>query len=174
MEIRLGSLVEGARKAQGTAVIVDVFRAFTTAAIAFDRGAAEIILVAEVAEGLELRRQGVGDITMGEVGRQAAPRIRLRQFTSRTLPCTTGRQDHRPVHPGRNGGSGGSNQRRNDLPGLIRGSRSHGFGGAANQPRCGVHRLPWETAAHTAQTRTSNAPYTCEIFSKGVSPIPRP
>ena len=68
MEIHLGSLVEGAKKAQGTAIIVDVFRAFTTAAIAFDRGAKSIILVAEVEEALELRNQCVGDlIIMGEV-----------------------------------------------------------------------------------------------------------
>lgn len=67
MEIRLSSLVEGAKKAQGTAIIVDVFRAFTTAAIAFDRGAKSIILVAEVEEALELRNRGVGDLIMGEV-----------------------------------------------------------------------------------------------------------
>ena len=67
MEIRLSSLVEGAKKAQGTAIIVDVFRAFTTAVIAFDRGAKSIILVAEVEEALELRNRGVGDLIMGEV-----------------------------------------------------------------------------------------------------------
>ena len=39
MEIRIESLLEGARRAQGTVVIVDVFRAFTTAAVAFSRGA---------------------------------------------------------------------------------------------------------------------------------------
>lgn len=67
MEIRLGSLVEGAKKAEGTAIIVDVFRAFTTAAIALRRGATSILLVAEVEEALDLRRQGVGDLAMGEV-----------------------------------------------------------------------------------------------------------
>lgn len=68
MEIRLDSLVEGTKKAEGTAIVVDVFRAFTTAAIAFDRGAESIILVAEVEEALELRHQRSGDlIIMGEV-----------------------------------------------------------------------------------------------------------
>lgn len=67
MEIRLGSLVRDAREAEGTAVIIDVFRAFTTAAIAFDRGARRIVLVAEVEEALALRRRGVGDLLMGEV-----------------------------------------------------------------------------------------------------------
>lgn len=67
MEIRLGSLVRDAREAEGTAIIIDVFRAFTTAAIAFDHGAKEIVLVAEVEEALELHRQGIGDLLMGEV-----------------------------------------------------------------------------------------------------------
>ena len=68
MEIRLGSLVRDAQEAQGTTIIIDVFRAFTTAAIAFDHGAKEITLVAEPEEALELHRRGVGDYLMGEVG----------------------------------------------------------------------------------------------------------
>jgi 2-phosphosulfolactate phosphatase len=67
MEIQLASLLQGAREAKGTTIIIDVFRAFTTAAVAFDRGAATIILVAEVEEALALRRQGVGHLCMGEV-----------------------------------------------------------------------------------------------------------
>ena len=67
MEIRMGSLVRDAREATGTAIIIDVFRAFTTAAIAFDRGATQITLVAEAEDALELHRSGVGDLLMGEV-----------------------------------------------------------------------------------------------------------
>ena len=67
MEIRMGSLLEGARDASGTAIIIDVFRAFTTAAVAFSRGASKIILVAEVEEALDLRASGKGDLCMGEV-----------------------------------------------------------------------------------------------------------
>ena len=67
MEIRMGSLVRDAREATGTAIIIDVFRAFTTAAIAFDRGATQITLVAEAEDALELYRSGVGDLLMGEV-----------------------------------------------------------------------------------------------------------
>ena len=67
MEVRLGSLLRDAQEAQGTAIIIDVFRAFTTAAIAFDRGVERIILVAEVEEALALQRRGVGDVLMGEV-----------------------------------------------------------------------------------------------------------
>jgi 2-phosphosulfolactate phosphatase len=67
MEIRVGSLVRDAREATGAAIIIDVFRAFTTAAIAFDHGAETITLVAEVEEALELRSRGIGDVLMGEV-----------------------------------------------------------------------------------------------------------
>ena len=67
MEIRVGSLVRDAREATGAAIIIDVFRAFTTAAIAFDHGAKDITLVAEVEEALALRERGIGDVLMGEV-----------------------------------------------------------------------------------------------------------
>ena len=67
MEIRLGSLVRDAREARGTVIVIDVFRAFTTAAIAFDHGATQVTLVAEVEEALDLRSQGFGDVLMGEV-----------------------------------------------------------------------------------------------------------
>jgi 2-phosphosulfolactate phosphatase len=70
MEVRLGSLVRDAREAEGTVIIIDVFRAFTTAAIAFDHGASRITLVAEVEEALALHRRGIGDLLMGEVGGQ--------------------------------------------------------------------------------------------------------
>ena len=67
MKIKLGSLVRDAKEAEGTVIIIDVFRAFTTAAIAFDRGADHIVLVAEIEEALALRDRGVGDLLMGEV-----------------------------------------------------------------------------------------------------------
>jgi 2-phosphosulfolactate phosphatase len=68
MEICIESLIEGATRARGTVVIIDVFRAFTTAAVALSRGAREIILVAEPAEALALRAAGRGDLCVGEVG----------------------------------------------------------------------------------------------------------
>ena len=67
MEIRIGSLLPGAREAEGTVIIIDVFRAFTTAAVAFSRGAEKIVLVAEVDEALKLREHGVGELCIGEV-----------------------------------------------------------------------------------------------------------
>ncbi len=73
MEIRLGSLARDARDAAGTVIIIDVFRAFTTAAIAFDQGATSITLVAEAADALALHRSGVGDLLMGEVDGKRPP-----------------------------------------------------------------------------------------------------
>jgi 2-phosphosulfolactate phosphatase len=73
MQVRIGSLLRGAQEAEGTTIIIDVFRAFTTAAVAFDRGAEKIILVAEVEEALELRRRGLGHLCMGEVGGKRPP-----------------------------------------------------------------------------------------------------
>ena len=67
MEIRLGSLARDARAAAGTIIVIDVFRAFTTAALAFDQGAAAITLVAEAADALALYRNGGGDVLLGEV-----------------------------------------------------------------------------------------------------------
>ncbi|MCS5660890.1 MAG: 2-phosphosulfolactate phosphatase [Dehalococcoidia bacterium] len=68
MEITVRSLIRGAQESQGIAVIIDVFRCFTTEAVAFDRGAEKIILVSEIEEARELRERGLGQILMGEVG----------------------------------------------------------------------------------------------------------
>mgnify|MGYP001183059240 CR=1 FL=1 len=68
MEIIIDSLLSGAQGARGTTIIIDVYRAYTTAALAFSRGASRITLVAEVEEALELRRRGVGELCMGEIG----------------------------------------------------------------------------------------------------------
>ncbi len=67
MEIKVESLLEGARRARGTVVIVDVFRAFTTAAVAFSRGASKIIMVSEPSEAMAMRNRGLGDLCVGEI-----------------------------------------------------------------------------------------------------------
>ena len=73
MEIRIESLLAGAERAVGVVVIIDVFRAFTTAAVALARGAAKIIMVSDVDEALALRSAGVGHVCMGEVRGRAPP-----------------------------------------------------------------------------------------------------
>lgn len=67
MRIIVDSLAQGAQRARGTAVIIDVFRAFTTEAVAFQRGAAKIILVQRPEDALQLRKDGIADICAGEV-----------------------------------------------------------------------------------------------------------
>jgi len=66
MEIRLASLTSGAQAAVGTTVIIDVFRAFTTAAVALSRGAQRIVMVDSLDNALALRSSGVGDYCIGE------------------------------------------------------------------------------------------------------------
>jgi 2-phosphosulfolactate phosphatase len=71
MEIRIESLLDGAGRATGMVAIIDVFRAFTTAAVALAHGAARIVMVAAVEEALSLRASGMGQVCMGEVGGRA-------------------------------------------------------------------------------------------------------
>jgi 2-phosphosulfolactate phosphatase len=52
----------------GAVVVIDVLRAFTTAAYAFAAGANDILLVSTVEEALALRQQFPGSLAMGEVG----------------------------------------------------------------------------------------------------------
>jgi len=73
MDIVIGSLLDGARQATGAVAIIDVFRAFTTAAVAFGNGASRIVMVGSVEEALALRESGVADGCMGEVGGRAPP-----------------------------------------------------------------------------------------------------
>ena len=73
MDVVIGSLIEGARQATGAVAIIDVFRAFTTAAVAFANGAAKIIMVGTVEEALGLRDSGLAQVCMGEVGGHAPP-----------------------------------------------------------------------------------------------------
>lgn len=73
MDIRIESLLEGARRASGAVAIIDVLRAFTTAAVALANGASRIVMVGTVEEALSLRQNSVGQICMGEVGGRAPP-----------------------------------------------------------------------------------------------------
>jgi 2-phosphosulfolactate phosphatase len=67
MDISIHSLLEGATQATGVVAVIDVFRAFTTAAVALANGATRIIMVSSVEEALALRDAGIGQICMGEV-----------------------------------------------------------------------------------------------------------
>jgi 2-phosphosulfolactate phosphatase len=73
MEIIVDSLLTGAERATGNVAIIDVFRAFTTAAVVLANGASRITMVGTVEEALTLRGRGVGQLCMGEVGGRAPP-----------------------------------------------------------------------------------------------------
>lgn len=60
--------LEGAPGVRGPAVVIDVLRAFTTAAWALGAGAKRVLLVATVEEALDLGRSIPGSRVMGEVG----------------------------------------------------------------------------------------------------------
>ncbi|MGA8155560.1 MAG: 2-phosphosulfolactate phosphatase [Rhodoplanes sp.] len=73
MDIWIGSLLEGAQQARGAVAIIDVLRAFTTAAVVLANGASRIIMVGDVAEAMTLRNDGLGQVCIGEVGGRAPP-----------------------------------------------------------------------------------------------------
>lgn len=73
MDIWIGSLLEGAQQARGAVAIIDVLRAFTTAAAVLANGASRIIMVGDVTEAMKLRDAGLGQVCIGEVGGRAPP-----------------------------------------------------------------------------------------------------
>ena len=56
VRVQRKSLLTGTREAEGVAVVIDVLRAFTSAAVMFYLGADKIILLAEPEEALSLKR----------------------------------------------------------------------------------------------------------------------
>lgn len=66
MRICTKSLVEGAQKAKGIAVIIDVYRAFSLAPYLFHNGAKEIITVSEISEAFALKQKNPEYVLMGE------------------------------------------------------------------------------------------------------------
>ncbi len=66
MDIEILQLLDGARNARGLTVIIDVFRAFSTACYAFDRGAERILPVGNIEEAYQLKREHPDYILMGE------------------------------------------------------------------------------------------------------------
>ncbi|MEZ0231033.1 MAG: 2-phosphosulfolactate phosphatase [Planctomycetota bacterium] len=73
MRILRERLEVGATRAEGVVVIVDVIRAFTTAAFALDAGATEIRLRASVAEALAEKAREPSAFLMGEEGGAPPP-----------------------------------------------------------------------------------------------------
>jgi 2-phosphosulfolactate phosphatase len=66
MKINILQLIEGARQARGLTVIIDVFRAFTTACYAMHNHAQTIIPIDDIDKAYALKKEYPGYILMGE------------------------------------------------------------------------------------------------------------
>jgi 2-phosphosulfolactate phosphatase len=66
MKIEILEFVEGARKAKGITVIIDVFRAFSVGCYLFDAGAVRVIATAGVEDAFNLKKQYDNSILVGE------------------------------------------------------------------------------------------------------------
>jgi 2-phosphosulfolactate phosphatase len=66
MKVEILEFADGARKAKGVTVIIDVFRAFSVACYAFDAGAVRIIATSEVSEAFLLKEQYRNSVLVGE------------------------------------------------------------------------------------------------------------
>jgi 2-phosphosulfolactate phosphatase len=84
MDIVRTSLLPGARQAQGITVIIDVLRAFSSAAFMLHLGAEKIVLLAEPEEVLALRGRA-GYLAVGEVDGIPVPGFDLGNSPSQIL-----------------------------------------------------------------------------------------
>jgi len=66
MKVEILEFVEGAKKAKGIAVIIDVFRAFSVACYAHDAGVSNMIATSELSEAFRLRKQYRSALIAGE------------------------------------------------------------------------------------------------------------
>ena len=74
--------IDRSHEATGVSVVIDVLRAFTTAAYAFDQGAEDIVLAAKVDEALALKQRFRGSLIMGEVATLAIPEFDFSNSTA--------------------------------------------------------------------------------------------
>ena len=98
MKIKILQLLEGAKRAEGLAVIIDVFRAFTVACHVIENGAKKIITVKDVETAFRLKDENPGYILIGERNESIVPgfdfgnhpsRISDVDFTGKTVVLTT-------------------------------------------------------------------------------------
>jgi len=97
MKIVRESLMEGAKRARGVAIIIDVFRAFTVTPLFFHYGAQGVILVGSPEEAFSLKSD-YGDIILsGEVNEQLIPCFDLGNSPSEIIKKPRGFFDGRMV-----------------------------------------------------------------------------
>jgi 2-phosphosulfolactate phosphatase len=73
MKVEILEFVEGARKALGVTVIIDVFRAFSVGCYAYDAGAAGIIATAGVDDAFQLKGKYPNAVLVGERDEKKIP-----------------------------------------------------------------------------------------------------
>jgi len=73
MKINILQLLEGARKAEGLTVVIDVFRAFSLGPYAFSKGVEKIIPVADLDLAFRLKKEHPDYILVGERDEQKVP-----------------------------------------------------------------------------------------------------
>ncbi len=66
MDIQILQLLEGARRAEGLTVIIDVFRAFSVACYAFNKGVKKIYPVGNIDEAYLIKQENPAYILVGE------------------------------------------------------------------------------------------------------------
>lgn len=81
-QVEIGSFEGAARGARDVTVVIDVFRAFTSAAIALSRGARDIVMTGDLQTARDLRDRGVGRYCIGERGG-----VRPEGFDFGNSPC---------------------------------------------------------------------------------------
>jgi 2-phosphosulfolactate phosphatase len=73
MNIEILQLLEGAKKATGLTVIIDVFRAFSTTCYAFDGGAIKIFPIGEIEKAYQIKERNPDYLLIGERNEQKPP-----------------------------------------------------------------------------------------------------
>jgi 2-phosphosulfolactate phosphatase len=97
MKVVRKSLIQGAKRAQGVAVIIDVFRAFTVTPLFFHYGAQGVIFVGKPEEAFSLQ-QGQPDLVLaGEVEERLIPGFDLGNSPSELIQKPDGFLDGRTV-----------------------------------------------------------------------------
>ncbi len=98
MNIRILQLLEGAKNAKGLTVIIDVFRAFSTACYVFNFGAEKIIPVGDIEISYRIKNENPGFILLGERNEQKPPgfdfgnspfQLIKKRLTGKTIVHTT-------------------------------------------------------------------------------------
>jgi len=85
MKVVRESLIEGARRANGIAVVIDVFRAFTVTPLLFHLGARKAVFVDEPEQALSFKSRDPDVVLAGEVNEQLIPGFDLGNSPSEVL-----------------------------------------------------------------------------------------